>query len=447
MAQTDDTTVVESDLSDSPISEAVARLNKEQELDEAPEAAAAVTAPKKRGRPRKNAAPKDASAGAILPAQPSAPAPKPPKINYYIAVFSKSQMQNDEKKRKLTNKIFQLSAAHEWDTLKAQILEKTVECLDPKTISWDDYDITWFVPRIQPTHFALASSSDYAILLEHAMKPKTAAASIVVEARQPKTKNTKGTSSKGKNQKSGSDADSSNSDDSNDSDSDGGKPVKKKSKTQQYANDAVPDKKKGAEKETQMNTRISDKIKLLRNKYACSKPGCGSGSEYCFIHPESPDHFPLSHAHLTIWASAWEQDSTLANAETPPNHAKFNALPGRHALPMPVSPLLQRRLAEKNQAQALPANGPAFSLVDFINVLRQPVPAAIQAPPPAQPVVTHVNPDKATLLPHQEAGVRLICLDGGGKFIPNWYCRGSEKKILTSSYLDIACGEIYDKGV
>ena len=56
--------------------------------------------------------------------------------------------------------------------------------------------------------------------------------------------------------------------------------------------------------ETALNKDIDKKIKLLRNWWECSKSGCSSSVDHCFIHPESCEHFLLSHNHFSVWATA-----------------------------------------------------------------------------------------------------------------------------------------------
>jgi hypothetical protein len=74
------------------------------------------------------------------------------------------------------------------------------------------------------------------------------------------------------------------------------------------------------------------------------------------------------------------KDDAQANLETPPNHTKFNVLPGQKGN---VAPLLQRRLAER--AQAATQSGPVINFnipPELLAVFR---PAANNATP--QPAV------------------------------------------------------------
>ncbi|KAF9236601.1 hypothetical protein BU15DRAFT_7820, partial [Melanogaster broomeanus] len=165
---------------------------------------------------------------------------------------------------------------------------------------------------------SLKSIADYDFLLEHAIKQKTPSANLQIEVIIPK-KNVC---------------------------------VPICSRLNEYSTTLTGygicwQKKSKTVLETPLNMKLNAKIQLLKNQWMCSKPGCSS--EYCFIHPEHPEHFPLGHEHFSVWAAAWNKDDALTDLQTPPNHNKFNAVPpGKKS--SEASPLLQCRLAERNQA-------------------------------------------------------------------------------------------------
>ncbi|KAI6148063.1 hypothetical protein BKA82DRAFT_16709 [Pisolithus tinctorius] len=191
------------------------------------------------------------------------------------------EMEKGEKQWKPSNTFLQLKPDLEWDTIKAQLLEKISQALQPKIISYTDYDITWVVPCYQGSHMQLQTEDDYKFLLMHALKPKEPAVNIKIEVKLIKKRKTKSNDESGtKNQ-----TDDSDSDDSDDS-----------------------------------SDRCYKKAK--KSKWECSKSGCSSSADHCFIHPGSSEHFPLSHNHFTVWAAAWHL------------------------------PLLQQHISEWNQSQA-----------------------------------------------------------------------------------------------
>ncbi|KAG2340503.1 hypothetical protein BDR05DRAFT_950395 [Suillus weaverae] len=69
---------------------------------------------------------------------------------------------------------------------QAQLLAQILAKLNPNKISYDDYDYNWTVPQIQPSHLALASDSNYKILLQHATKHKEPQANITIKVHMNK---------------------------------------------------------------------------------------------------------------------------------------------------------------------------------------------------------------------------------------------------------------------
>ncbi|KIJ07500.1 hypothetical protein PAXINDRAFT_90301, partial [Paxillus involutus ATCC 200175] len=247
-------------------------------------------------------------------------------ITYDLTIYSISQMQKAEKQRKSVNTFLVLASDYEFDTIKAQILMKIAESLNPKMIAFEDYSISWTIPRTQVSSMPLRTPADYLFCLDLVVKQKTPSVNLIIEACVVKKKvNCKNFQD--------SQADSLDSDD----DSQGGGDEKSNSK------------KSKPMVETKLNEKITAKIQLLKNCWMCSKPGCLM--KHCFVHPEHSNHFSLGHKHFAVWAEAWNKDEQLTNLEKPPNHHKFNTLPGcQHG--GEISTLLQRRLTERNQQAA-----------------------------------------------------------------------------------------------
>jgi hypothetical protein len=79
---------------------------------------------------------------------------------------------------------FRLDEDKEWDTMKAQIMAKIDSILQPVTISYDDYDITFAIPRYSPQPMLLDDNDKYLYMVEHALKAKSGpCVKIVIEAR------------------------------------------------------------------------------------------------------------------------------------------------------------------------------------------------------------------------------------------------------------------------
>ena len=112
--------------------------------------------------------------------------PKPVNITYVLTIYSKTEMEKGEKQRKPSNTFLQLKSDLEWDTIKAQLLEKISQALQPKTISYTEYDITCIVPCYQGSHMQLQTEDDHKFLLAHALKPKEPTVNVKIEVKLTK---------------------------------------------------------------------------------------------------------------------------------------------------------------------------------------------------------------------------------------------------------------------
>ncbi|KAG2132755.1 hypothetical protein DEU56DRAFT_914078 [Suillus clintonianus] len=203
-------------------------------------------------------------------------------------MYSITQMQKPEKQRKSINTFLMLSPELEFDTIKAQVLEKISEGLKPKMIAFEHYSIAWTTPQTQASSMPLCSPSDYQFLLDLASKQKNPSVNLVIKAHPLKNKKTKSL----KNNEDSDESRDSESDNANTGDEDDH--LKKKSKAEKKPKSMI---------ETVLNTKINSKIQLLQNRWMCSKAGCSS--DHCFVHPEHSEHFPLGHDHFAVWAAAW----------------------------------------------------------------------------------------------------------------------------------------------
>ncbi|KAF8836322.1 hypothetical protein BDN67DRAFT_1014783 [Paxillus ammoniavirescens] len=373
-----------------------------------PESDPVLTPPapaKKRGRLKKQAVTSKDQRQSDLQEAPLEPAKNlKAMITYYLAMFTETQMRKPDKQRKSINAFLCLSSDIEFDTLKAQLLQKIHEKLAPKTLAYSNYSVEWTIPCAQTAPMSLSTVEDYQFLVGHALKQKSPSTNIVIVSCLP--------SKKAQNLKKPRKGNASNSDTNNSADGDSensngsseDEPARKKPKKENL---------KKAKAETPLNMNINTKIQNLQKRWMCSKPGCSS--EHCFVHPEHPDHFPLGHEHLAVWAAAWNKDSNLADLETPPNHHKFNAVPGRTA--MNILPLLQHCLAERNQP-ATGQTGPVFNFnipPEILGIFR---PVGAAQPQPAQAVIkapqassTPIDHDQLTLVPSAAQHGQKLSLD------------------------------------
>lgn len=91
-------------------------------------------------------------------------------ISFIATIISAAEMKKPTTKRTPKPGVeFSFSLDEPWDTLRAQILAKISTTLSPKTIDFDDYDISFFIPRVLPKPgLALANLADFEGLLKRA---------------------------------------------------------------------------------------------------------------------------------------------------------------------------------------------------------------------------------------------------------------------------------------
>ncbi|KAG0707151.1 hypothetical protein DFH29DRAFT_1014852 [Suillus ampliporus] len=61
-------------------------------------------------------------------------------------------MKKPVSKHTLRNQTFTLNLDKPWDTMKAQILIKISDALNPGLLSYKDYEISWFILHVLPKH-------------------------------------------------------------------------------------------------------------------------------------------------------------------------------------------------------------------------------------------------------------------------------------------------------
>ncbi|KAF8234112.1 hypothetical protein L208DRAFT_1263522, partial [Tricholoma matsutake] len=208
-------------------------------------------------------------------------------ITYLLSIFLSKQMAKPKVKRGGSKSDFLwLDEDEEWDTVKAQVMAKIDSILKPPTIAYNGYNIMFTIPRYSPHPMPLDSEEKFTYLVEHALKAKSPSVKIIIEAKGSEKK--KGPDGKGKEN-------TIEIDESGESDS---KTEGKKRKWGKHWK--VPNVKQillG-------NKAMNDQIGLLRERWRCPSPGGKCSSEYCFIQPDSADHFVLGFCELESWVAA-----------------------------------------------------------------------------------------------------------------------------------------------
>ncbi|KAJ7878928.1 hypothetical protein B0H13DRAFT_1892379 [Mycena leptocephala] len=164
-----------------------------------------------------------------------------------------------------------------------------------------------------------------------------------------------------------------------------------RAKTAEKENEDKTDGKKGGKKTKVPNARdilpgnvaLNDKIAAFRERWKCPTQGRQCGSEHCFVRPDEPEHYPLSHAQGESWGAAMLKGDEFATINKPPNNELFDKLDPRALAAR--SPLLQRRL-ELNQQKAAAA-APQINInfpPELVGLFGKP------AAPPPEPAVAAV---------------------------------------------------------
>ena len=67
--------------------------------------------------------------------------------------------------------------------MKAQVMACISDTLHPQIIDFNDYNITFSVPRQSASGLPLQNPSDYTFLMEHATRAKDPFVNLIIEAR------------------------------------------------------------------------------------------------------------------------------------------------------------------------------------------------------------------------------------------------------------------------
>jgi hypothetical protein len=83
------------------------------------------------------------------------------------------EMKKPASRRVLKSQSVQLSSDQNWDTVKAQILQKISLAIPSETIDFDDYSIMFLIPRIViKPGVPLTNLAEYTFMIDNAVKAK-----------------------------------------------------------------------------------------------------------------------------------------------------------------------------------------------------------------------------------------------------------------------------------
>ena len=91
-------------------------------------------------------------------------------------------MKKDEKKRgDPKNTFLQLGHNEPWDILKAQLLVKISSILKPTKLEFENYGLSFTVPRVHTKPTSLDDETSYNFMVDRALRSKDPAVSLIIE--------------------------------------------------------------------------------------------------------------------------------------------------------------------------------------------------------------------------------------------------------------------------
>lgn len=214
-------------------------------------------------------------------------------ISYMVSIFSASEMKKSKSKREPINASFDLRTDKPWDTLKAQILAKISAAINPRTLCFDDYLLTYYIYRVLPKPgLSLMAQTDYDGLMKrvNGMAAKTPTVNISVIQILP--------AGDEKFANEGQEMD----------ELELGLKSKSKKRVSIKIMLIVVSPRLSLQKESAAilpgNEKKVKNIQLLRDRWVCKKTDSACASTHCYVNPGTDEHTPLGHQQLDCWASA-----------------------------------------------------------------------------------------------------------------------------------------------
>jgi hypothetical protein len=103
-------------------------------------------------------------------------------VAYTVSIYSLSQMKKDAKKCGNPKTVsLALNSELEWDAWKAKMLVKIDSVLKPTNIIFEDYILTFTIPRVHPKATSMDDEDSYKFMVGRASKGKDPNVSITVE--------------------------------------------------------------------------------------------------------------------------------------------------------------------------------------------------------------------------------------------------------------------------
>ncbi|KAF8840844.1 hypothetical protein BDN67DRAFT_902673, partial [Paxillus ammoniavirescens] len=298
-------------------------------------------------------------------------------VAFIASITSAAEMKKSQARRTSKNIEFAFSLDEPFDTLKAQILAKVSSVLNPKTIDFNNYDVSFYIPRILPKPgLSLTNETDFGVLLKRMQK---------LTGKDP-------TINLGVVEK------------------EGAVPENRQANANEAAESAMGKSKKQSEAILPGNEKKIQFVKALCEHWICKKPDSACPSPHCYVIPATEDHLPLNPERFDCWASALlKNDIAVATMEKPPHNKLFD-----EQKKATLSPVLQRRL-DLQAAKSAPPLAPVFNftigneLLGLICPPQQQATAAVAA----QPQITSDLGDRllpSTRTPGDDISLSQFCM-------------------------------------
>ncbi|KAG1879264.1 hypothetical protein C8R48DRAFT_588993, partial [Suillus tomentosus] len=293
-------------------------------------------------------------------------------VTFITSITSAAEMKKPASKCSLRNQTFALNLDEPWDTMKAQILVKISDALNPRLLSYEDYEVSWFIPRVFPKPgLSLLNEKDFDILVKRAANLKGNDPTINVTIIQKDDRELK----------------------------------ENKAMIEPTVNEKA--KKRVGTKEAAAilpgNQKNIANIQSLREHWICKKPDAACPSTHCYVDLSTDKHLPLNAERFDCWASAMLKDDGTATLEKPPHHKLFDV--------RKISPVLQQWLDSQN-TKIPPPSAPVFNFMignKVLDIFCPQLPAVAATP---AVFTSHLSdPSCATLLHPSRAQGRDIPLD------------------------------------
>jgi hypothetical protein len=101
---------------------------------------------------------------------------------YILSIMSAAEAKKTVISKRISRSaVIKLNTDEPWDTMKAQLLVKIDQALQPSRIQYDDYEIKFYIPRVLPKPgLSLVGETDYDVMMMKARKLKEPEINIMV---------------------------------------------------------------------------------------------------------------------------------------------------------------------------------------------------------------------------------------------------------------------------